>query len=153
MAVLFEDNFNYLSKMCLLNMGDAAMSMLGVAAEQVVSAVACGSAASDQAELYLEAGATAVITGEGDQTLLELLERMSDAGPVALDGVQGLTIRSTEGNLAAGGGRSNMRDLDGLPLPAWDLSDIERYRAVWLENHGHVSWNVATTRGWPYHCN
>lgn len=152
-AVLFEDNFNYLSKMCLLNMRDAAMGMLGAAAERGVSAVACGSDASDHPELYLEAGAVAVITGEGDQTLLELLERMSDERPGSLEDVRGLTIRSAEGSLAAGGGRSNMKDLDGLPLPAWDLIDIERYRAVWLENHGLVSWNVATTRGCPYHCN
>src|SRR5215472_16471786 len=30
-AVLFEDNFNYLSKMCLLRMREAATTMLGMA--------------------------------------------------------------------------------------------------------------------------
>ena len=46
-----------------------------------------------------------------------------------------------------------MRDLDALPLPAWDLVDVERYRAIWRARHGYFSMNIATTRGCPYHCN
>ncbi len=49
--------------------------------------------------------------------------------------------------------RPIVRDLDALPLPAWDLVDVERYRAVWLRRHGHFSMNITTTRGCPYHCN
>ena len=33
-AVLFEDNFNYLSKMCLLRMREAASVMIGMARER-----------------------------------------------------------------------------------------------------------------------
>jgi anaerobic magnesium-protoporphyrin IX monomethyl ester cyclase len=42
-AVLFEDNFNYLSKMCLLNMRDAAHRMLAEAKRLAVPAFVCGS--------------------------------------------------------------------------------------------------------------
>jgi radical SAM superfamily enzyme YgiQ (UPF0313 family) len=44
-------------------------------------------------------------------------------------------------------------DLDALPLPAWDLVDIERYRRVWMEAHGYFSLNIASSRGCPYRCN
>ncbi len=40
-----------------------------------------------------------------------------------------------------------------MPRPAWDLVDVERYRAIWLRRHGYFSMNIATTRGCPYHCN
>ena len=40
-----------------------------------------------------------------------------------------------------------------LPLPAWDLVDVERYRAFWRKRHGYFSLNVVTTRGCPYKCN
>ena len=46
-----------------------------------------------------------------------------------------------------------MRALDELPLPAWDLVDVERYRAIWRQRHGYYAMNLATTRGCPFHCN
>src|SRR5262249_55061755 len=49
--------------------------------------------------------------------------------------------------------RDFIRDLDALPLPAWDLVNVERYRAIWRIHHEYFSMNLATTRGCPYHCN
>ncbi len=39
-----------------------------------------------------------------------------------------------------------------LPPPAWDLVDIERYRAVWRRAHGHFSLNMAASRGCSFRC-
>jgi hypothetical protein len=41
-AVLFEDNFNYLSKMCLLRMRQAAFTMIGMARSQGCAVIVCG---------------------------------------------------------------------------------------------------------------
>lgn len=46
-----------------------------------------------------------------------------------------------------------MENLDDLPMAAWDLVNMEEYKAIWLENHGYFSLNIATTRGCPYSCN
>src|SRR6188768_2090153 len=46
-AVLFEDNFNYLSKMCLLRMREAAFTMIRMAQEQGATVIAAGADASD----------------------------------------------------------------------------------------------------------
>jgi anaerobic magnesium-protoporphyrin IX monomethyl ester cyclase len=46
-----------------------------------------------------------------------------------------------------------LKNLDALPLPAWDLIDIEPYRKIWKRHHGYFSLNLATTRGCPYKCN
>jgi radical SAM superfamily enzyme YgiQ (UPF0313 family) len=46
-----------------------------------------------------------------------------------------------------------MKDLDVLPLPAWDLVDIEQYRKIWLKHAGYFSLNIGTTRGCPFKCN
>ena len=157
-AVLFEDNFNYLSKMCLLAMRDAAVEMLGAAARRGIPVLVCGSDATDNAELYLDAGAVVVMTGEGDATLLELLDlaeaRSAGAMLAATDlaSVEGIQYRDGA-RLMRTPDRRNLKGLDDLPLPAWDLVDVERYRAIWQREHGYVSWNVVTTRGCPYHCN
>ena len=73
-AVLFEDNFNYLSKMSLLRMRDAAFEMLKAAKEQGCLVIACGSDMTDHAEKYLEHGADYVLLGEGEETLGELVD-------------------------------------------------------------------------------
>ena len=46
-----------------------------------------------------------------------------------------------------------MKDLDSLPLPAWDLVSIEPYRQSWLKHAGCFSINIGTTRGCPFKCN
>src|SRR5215467_13350707 len=75
-AVLYEDNFNYLSKMCLLRMREAAFAMIRMARERGCTVVAAGSDATDNAHKYLAAGADYVLIGEGEETLGDLLDRI-----------------------------------------------------------------------------
>lgn len=157
-AVLFEDNFNYLSKMCLLRMREAAFTMIRAAKERHATVIVCGSDATDQAEAYIDVGADAVIHGEGEATLVELLARLGSADPRDLDGIAGLSLAPTltgeaEGTVLRTPPRPVMRDLDALPFAAWDLIDLEHYRRIWLREHGRFSLNLVTTRGCPYHCN
>src|SRR5579859_8040502 len=76
-AVLYEDNFNYLSKMCLLRMRQAAFTMVQMARRRGCTVIVCGADASDHAAEYLKAGAGFVLQGEGEYTLLELTNKLS----------------------------------------------------------------------------
>ncbi|MEQ8425348.1 MAG: radical SAM protein, partial [Cyclobacteriaceae bacterium] len=49
--------------------------------------------------------------------------------------------------------RPILKDLDALPLPAWDLVDMAAYKNIWTRHHGYFSLNIATTRGCPFKCN
>ncbi len=150
-AVLFEDNFNYLSKMCLSRMRDAALEMLGHAKSRSVFAVAAGSDASDNAGIYLDAGATTVISGEGDEALVDLLAARADGGSIT--GLAGVITRDGDGALVVGPDRPNLKQLDEIPFAARDLVDLDAYRSIWNDHHGRFSLNAVTTRGCPYHCN
>lgn len=151
-AVLYEDSFNYLSKMCLLRMRDAAFRMLAMARAAGCTTIVCGSDATDNAARYLDQGADYVILGEGEITLGALLDWLDDGRHEPLDRIFGLAFREADGRLVDTGRRPSMRDLDALPFPAWDLVDVDRYRAAW-GRHGRFSMNMATTRGCPFHCN
>ncbi len=151
-AVIFEDNFNYLSKMCLLNMRQAAFSMIDMASQRGCITIVCGSDASDHPESYLEQGADYVIIGEGEVTLKELLLQQSGKDGMQLEEILGLAYMR-EDHLQRNPRRPDIKDLDAIPFPAWDLVDVERYRNIWLERHGYYSMNMVTTRGCPYHCN
>lgn len=152
-AVLYEDNFNYLSKMCLLRMRQAAFTMIAMARAQGCTVIVAGSDATDHAEAYLRRGADFVLLGEGEYTLAELLDRLSGRTDTPFAAIAGLAYRREDGTPVRNPRRPDIKDVDGLPFPAWDLVDVERYRRIWYERHGYFSMNMVTTRGCPYHCN
>lgn len=152
-AVLFEDNFNYLSKMCLLRMRQAAFSMMASARQRGCTVIAGGADASDHVQAYLEHGAHFVLRGEGEQTLVELMDVLTGQSHQELSAIRGLTYPGENGRPIVTAPRPDLQDLDSLPFPAYDLIDLERYRAIWTQRHGYFSMSMVTTRGCPYHCN
>lgn len=147
-AILYEDNFNYLSKMCLSRMREAAFTMTQMAKARGLSVIICGSDATDHYTSYLEHGADFVLLGEGEATLTELLAHLTGKTKAPLEEILGLATPTFTTPR-----RADIRDLDALPFPAWDLVDVEKYRKIWLARHGYYSMNMVTTRGCPFHCN
>jgi radical SAM superfamily enzyme YgiQ (UPF0313 family) len=78
---------------------------------------------------YLEAGAHAVVPGEGELALEAILRGASPGGPPPL-----------------------IADLDAQPWPDRERIDMDRYLRAWRERHGAGSISVITARGCPYHC-
>jgi radical SAM superfamily enzyme YgiQ (UPF0313 family) len=103
--------------------------------------------------VYLSAGASFVLVGEGEITLAELVDRIAGRTDGDLSAIPGLAYRDAAGATRTTGRRPDIQALDALPLPAWDLVDVDRYRAIWLDRHGYFSMNLVTTRGCPYRCN
>lgn len=157
-AVLFEDNFNYLSKMCLLRMREAAYTMVDIAKQRGCTVILCGADATDHAEEYLSRGTDYILLGEGEVTLVELLDKLTGRTEYPLDAISGLAwkqnaVGSSSPDIIHNNRRPDIRTLDDLPFPAWDLVDIPRYRSIWRKRHGFYSMNMVTTRGCPFHCN
>ena len=146
-AILYEDNFNYLSKMCLLRMREAAFKMIEMGKRRGCSVILCGADATDHYASYLAKGADYILIGEGEETLIELLSHLSERKDVK--DIVGLASSQTTQIRR----RPDIADLDKLPFPAWDLVDVEKYRDIWLQRHGYFSMNMVTTRGCPFHCN
>ena len=150
--VVYDDSFNYLSKMCLTNMREAAFKMIQLARAKNCKVIVSSSDATDHYESYLQQGADAVIIGEAEQTLLELIQHYDKKTDNHLESIQGLVYLSAQ-QIKKTSPRLVLKDLDQLPLPAWDLVDIKPYREIWLKHHGYFSINFVTTRGCPYKCN
>jgi anaerobic magnesium-protoporphyrin IX monomethyl ester cyclase len=148
--VLIDDGFNYLTKMCLSVMREAAFSMIRQAKKSGCIVIVNSSDSTDHADQYLNEGADYIIRGEMDETLSELMSAL-EAG-YSVDNFAGISYQREQATVAAPA-RAVLRDLNKLPMPAWDLVDIESYRAIWLKYHGYFSLNIATTRGCPFKCN
>ncbi|GLQ49966.1 B12-binding domain-containing radical SAM protein [Dyella flava] len=155
-VVIYEDNFNYLTKMCLARMREAACQMIGEARAFGARVIVAGSDASDQPDAFLAAGAHAVLIGEGVAALVELINRLEQKpGIDAESWTSGLTGVATLVSERTHVTRIGVQPPDPRLVihPAWDLVDIERYRKVWLAHHGYFSLNMAASRGCPFRCN
>ena len=151
-VVLYEDQFNFLMKMCLKHMRDAACRMADLARRGGATVIAAGADVSDECEAYFERGVDYALTGEADHGLAQLVGALTGRRPHPIDAIPGLSMPGVGGVLRTPKAAPE-RDLDRFPFPAWDLLDIERYRSAWQEAHGYFSLNLVTTRGCPFHCN
>lgn len=151
-VLIYDDQFNYLTKMCLSRMREAAFRMSEIAREHGCQAAVFSSDSADHVERYLASGASVVLCGEAEATLRPLISAMTGRDSEALDQIDGIAFLR-DGTIIRTPRRKVFEDLDVLPPPAWDLLDVEAYRSRWIARHGRFSVSLVTTRGCPFHCN
>jgi anaerobic magnesium-protoporphyrin IX monomethyl ester cyclase len=155
LVLFYEDNFNFLSKMCLATMRQAACDMIGSARRTKARIIAAGPDVSDAPEPYLRAGADLALIGEGLSTLLELLPRIDAQLHIENEelvrGLSGISSLSG-GKVVKASGTKGLALARDAGLAAWDLVDIDRYRSVWMKAHGYFSLNMAASRGCSFRC-
>lgn len=149
---LFEDQFNFLNKMCLTHVREALFEMTAMARSRGIVVLAAGSDPSDHPEVYLEGGVDYVLVREADHTLVEVVDALLDDRRGEVPEIPGVVLEH-EGELRAAARRVPERQPDVFPFPAWDLVDFDAYRAAWTDAHGYFSVNMVSTRGCPFHCN
>src|SRR5438093_3767387 len=129
LVALCEDNFNFLTKMCLTRNRELAFSMARVSQEARIPVVVNSSDATDHALEYLRRGITCVMIGEVEYTLIETAGRLLRGKNPALHEVRGLAyLDRGAGEVRLSARRELIQDLDHLPSPAWDLVEIADYR-------------------------
>ena len=156
-VAIYEDDFNFLSKMCLTRMRELAWQIARSAQEAGAIVIAHGSDATDHAKSYLENGCDFVLVGEAEQSLVELcallLKRSGQRRSMALD-ISGLVHLDSRGEIVHNPVKSSHNaNWKHLPVPARALIDLAPYREAWLKAHGHFSTNMVASRGCPYRCN
>jgi radical SAM superfamily enzyme YgiQ (UPF0313 family) len=87
-----------------------------------------------------------LVVGEGEYTMTELVRTLEKGGK--LDNVNGIWFKK-KGKLIKTPRRELIKDLDSLPLPAWDLVDIKKYIFNFF---GRKAASIITSRGCPYRC-
>ncbi|HEY3274284.1 MAG TPA: radical SAM protein [Methanocella sp.] len=94
-----------------------------------------------------EASIDIVVRREGEQTMLELVNALSNQEDVG--GIAGISYKK-DGTACHNPERPFIKNLDELPDPAWHLVDVARYTRNRLDGRKYLSMN--TTRGCPFRC-
>jgi radical SAM superfamily enzyme YgiQ (UPF0313 family) len=101
---------------------------------------------------YLSFGADAVVIGEGEETLRDLIPALAENGPHRLHEVAGVVFRDEAGDVVTNPERAKIANLDSLPFPDREAIDHQLYLDTWRKHHGAGSINLITARGCPYKC-
>ncbi len=125
----------------------AAMEFAGQAAREGVPVLLGGYHVTFQDWEALRGGVVDfVIRGEGERPIVALVKALQGVGRISE--VPSLSF-VRDGRLVRTPEAEPVRDLDGLPFPAWDLFPIHRYKVFF---HGRRAMSVYTSRGCPFHC-
>ena len=87
-----------------------------------------------------------VVRGEGEQTMLELVDLRSKSNLKNLDEVAGITFRKN-GHIIRTQDRPFIQNLDELPFPAYKFFPLSKYRRF-----GRLILPIITSRGCSFRC-
>jgi anaerobic magnesium-protoporphyrin IX monomethyl ester cyclase len=150
-VVIYEDDFNFVTKMCLTHMRELAHELATMARSAGVTVIAHGSDATDHPRDYLESGVDFILNGEVEQSLVDLCSALLQSR--RLPAIPGLVRSAADDSLESSLPAPTNPSWATLPRAARELIDLEPYRRAWTEAHGYFSTNVVSSRGCPYHCN
>ena len=149
---VYEDDFNFLSKMCLTRMREVAWKIAKAARAIGAFTIAHGSDSTDNPLLFLQNGFDYVCCGEAEHTLMQVCQSILHG--VELPAIDGLVRLDEDGEAVTSPQRlAKNASWSELPMPARDLIDLDPYRKAWIDAHGYFSMNMVASRGCPYHCN
>lgn len=80
-----------------------------------------------------------VVVGEGEKTILELSDAVER--DKSLEDIKGLVYKEN-GHIHTNPERPFIKNLDELPMPAWDLIDLNKYETLY----------IFSSRGCPHRC-
>ncbi len=116
--------------------------------------VAGGPDPSTYEELFLgDYGADYIVQGEAELTVVELVQAVLAGESVERrQEIAGLVFLK-DGKVTRSAARPMVKDLDTLPIPAWDMINLEQYFTAWRKRWGYTSLHIMTSRGCPFSCN
>jgi len=115
-----------------------------------------GPHATVKPEDFLETYFDIAVMGEGEYTILEVMEYLEKASP-KLSQIKGIAFKESNGDIKVNQPREFIRELDSLPYPAYHLVDMLDYTLPPHRSHHHSSKlfgsiPMITSRGCPFSC-
>lgn len=138
---------NLMTKLNVLKMIKWIRSVLELSHTKIILG---GPEVTHHAENFLKAGADFIVTGEGEQTMFELMKEL-DSGGKNFSSIHGIAFLNG-GNYFKTPERTLSKGIDELPPPARNKVNLQLYFDAWKNKHGMSAISVSTMRGCPYTC-
>ena len=141
----------YTNLMTKLNVLRIIRFLKTTASLQHIKVVLGGPEVRNHKEKFLEYGADVIVFGEGEETMMELVESFSSPTGYDLHNIRGIAFKD-EGTVIVMPERILIKDINQLSFPNRKKINLQLYFDVWKRKHGISMVNVNTMRGCPYSC-
>lgn len=109
-----------------------------------------GPEVTNHIEQFLTHGADYMVIGEGEQSMLEIIEFI-DKKNTNIENITGIAYLNN-GVVVQNKARTKIKELDELPLPNRSKINLQLYFDAWKQKHGTSAISINTMRGCPYTC-
>lgn len=100
-------------------------------------------------EILEKSKADFAVIGEGEETLIELLDSLSN-NKEDLMKIKGIAYRTKAGEIMITERRELIKNIDSLPIPAYDMIDIKKYSSIFSKSNKFITY--IRSRGCPFDC-
>jgi anaerobic magnesium-protoporphyrin IX monomethyl ester cyclase len=111
-----------------------------------------GPEVTNHIDKFLEHGADYIIQGEGEETMLELVQFLDQKSELNRTQIAGLAFKDENGQTIFTNERGKLKNLDELPMPNRTKVNLQLYFDAWKAKHGTSAISINTMRGCPYSC-
>jgi radical SAM superfamily enzyme YgiQ (UPF0313 family) len=106
----------------------------------------------NHAENFLRYGADVIVLGEGEETMLELVNHFIQGSKESLLSIKSIAFMNEHNQLQLTESRPLLKQIDLLPMPNRKKINMQLYFDAWKKHHGQSVVSVSTMRGCPYTC-
>lgn len=101
---------------------------------------------------FLQYGADFMVLGEGEASMLALVEYLASPDLNSKHAIPGIAFLEPDGQMTRNPEGKLIEDLDKLPFPNRNKIDQDQYFQAWKKQHGYSMITINTMRGCPYSC-
>jgi radical SAM superfamily enzyme YgiQ (UPF0313 family) len=112
-----------------------------------------GPEVKNHAENFLKYGADVIVLGEGEETMLELVNFIFENQDLSsLEKIKSIAFLNASKQIQLTESRPLLKQIDLLPMPNRKKINMHLYFDAWKKHHGQSVVSVSTMRGCPYTC-
>lgn len=101
---------------------------------------------------FLTHGADFIVLGEGEETMLELVQFIDGKTSKSIHEIEGVSYLDEQQEVVQNKERAKLKELSDLPFPNRSKVNLQLYFDAWKQKHGTSAISINTMRGCPYSC-
>jgi radical SAM superfamily enzyme YgiQ (UPF0313 family) len=137
---------------CNLMTKFTVLKLIQYCQENNIISILGGPDASTQLNEFLQNGADIIISGEGEEPLLEVIKTLKKKSKYELYDIPNVSFKTYNDEIISNKVLPSRRHLDDYPFPDRSGIDLHKYLKIWETHHGLRPVSLVTARGCAFTC-
>ncbi|KAA3611226.1 MAG: radical SAM protein [Calditrichaeota bacterium] len=151
-AHLEKENPDILGIHCNMMTKFVVLELIDFCRKNNIISILGGPDAATQIDEFLSYGADIIISGEGEETLLAVINHLEKKEKNNLNEIANVSFKDQNGKIISTSRTSSKKQLDSFPFPDREAINLNLYLDAWHKHHSQRSLSIVTARGCAFTC-